>query len=233
MKELRGPVLLSMAPLCRCHLRNNRNAHSLRPSLTPQTEAWTGWWIGLSEEESWRQTVKTKRMRKRNREKNRVGSTKKGQEDRQAEASWDFLSLKYRQRELKVKERWYSRSSKQGEEIELYSISSRASCSVWLRKCIFWYSFTSSVCISPHHLSAAETPNWKLDYSGGGTQTAWHFLSTRQETHIFLSAPSISSLNYTTTKGHISPYFPQISHIQELDEEDALQNYTSKIYTCP
>ncbi|GLD60457.1 caspase recruitment domain-containing protein 10-like protein, partial [Lates japonicus] len=32
MSELWGPVLLSMAPLCRCHLRDNRNAHPLQPS---------------------------------------------------------------------------------------------------------------------------------------------------------------------------------------------------------
>lgn len=41
MNKLWGPVPSSMAPLCRCHLRNNRNAHSLQPSLTPQAKAWT------------------------------------------------------------------------------------------------------------------------------------------------------------------------------------------------
>ncbi len=39
MSELWGPVLLSKAPLCRCHLRDNRNARLLQPSLPPQSEA--------------------------------------------------------------------------------------------------------------------------------------------------------------------------------------------------
>lgn len=33
MSGARSAALLSMAPLCRCHLRNNRNAHRLQPSL--------------------------------------------------------------------------------------------------------------------------------------------------------------------------------------------------------
>lgn len=52
MSEPRSAALLSMAPLCCCHLRNNRNAHRAQPSLLlclpPQSKAdcWrTGWWV--------------------------------------------------------------------------------------------------------------------------------------------------------------------------------------------
>lgn len=52
MSEPWSAALLSMAPLCCCHLRNNRNAHQAQPSLllcfSPQSKAdcWrTGWWV--------------------------------------------------------------------------------------------------------------------------------------------------------------------------------------------
>lgn len=44
MSKLWSSVLLSMAPLCRCHLRNNRNAHPLQSSLPPQRKARTDCW---------------------------------------------------------------------------------------------------------------------------------------------------------------------------------------------
>lgn len=44
MSKLWGPARPSKAPLCRSHLRDNRNAHPLQRSLPSQTKAWTHCW---------------------------------------------------------------------------------------------------------------------------------------------------------------------------------------------
>lgn len=90
MSKLWGPVPLSMAPLYRGHLRDNRNAHPLQLSLPPSADQGLdglleAWWLCLEKQQK-------VNIAERGQKKKQFEEEQRG-EDGAIERQWQDVSL--------------------------------------------------------------------------------------------------------------------------------------------